>query len=114
MSLNKKPCFARSNLIDLNPDEITQRMSHYTFMINLDWCNGSCNTLDDLSIRIFVSNKTLDVVFNVLKCEVKNSYQKLNNEQRKKLYLYENPYCWFGNCISWIFRHTGYCGNKFQ
>ena len=106
--------FARPNLIDLNPDEITQRMSHYTFMINLDWCNGSCNTLDDLSIRIFVSNKTLDVVFNVFKCEGKNSYQKLNNEQRKKLYLYENPYCWFGNCISWIFRHTGYCGNKFQ
>ena len=33
----------------------------YPFMINLDSCNVSCNTVDDLSRRICVPNKTTDV-----------------------------------------------------
>ena len=38
-------------------------------MVNLDRCNGSCNTLDDPSSRIFVSNKAENVnikVFNMI------------------------------------------------
>ena len=52
-------------LVDLNPSELC----HYQFMINLDKCDGSCNSLDDLSDRICVSNKTEDVnakVFNMI------------------------------------------------
>ena len=38
-------------------------------MVNLDRCNGICNSLDDPSGRICVSNKTEDVnlsLFNML------------------------------------------------
>ena len=38
----------RPTFIDLNPDECNQVLCYYPFMVNLDRCNGSCNTLDDL------------------------------------------------------------------
>ena len=34
ISLIKEPCLARPNLIDLNPDEISQGLCHYPFMIS--------------------------------------------------------------------------------
>ena len=34
-------------------------------MVSLDGCNGSCNTLEDPSDRICVSNKTENVNLNV-------------------------------------------------
>ena len=37
--------------IDLNSDEYNQELRYYPFMVNLDRCNGSCNTLDDPSER---------------------------------------------------------------
>ena len=33
----------RRTLIDLNPVEL----NHYLFMISLDKCSGSCNSVDD-------------------------------------------------------------------
>ena len=45
-------------LIDLNPNELC----YYPFMVNLGRCYGSCNTLNDLSSRIRVPNKTEDVI----------------------------------------------------
>ena len=90
----------RPFLIDLNPVEL----KYYPFMITLDKCNGSCNAVDDLSIKICVLNKTKSInvkVFNVttklkkaktfikhISCNCKskfdsttcNSNQKWNNE----------------------------------
>ena len=40
--------------VDLNPVEI----KYYPFMISLKKCNGICNVVDDLSIKICVPNKT--------------------------------------------------------
>ena len=43
-------------------------MRYYPFMINLDRCNGSCNTLDDPSDKICVPNETENLnlrVFNI-------------------------------------------------
>ena len=34
-------------------------------MVSLDRCNGSCNTLDNPSGRIYVLNKTKDINLNV-------------------------------------------------
>ena len=51
--------------VDLNPNELR----YYPFVVNLDRCDGSCNSLDDLSDRIYVSNKTEDLnakVFNMI------------------------------------------------
>ena len=69
MSLNNQPCIARPTLTDLNSDEYNQVLSYYPFMVNLDRCNGICNTFDDPSSRICVPNKTADVnvnVFNII------------------------------------------------
>ena len=55
----------RPFLIDLNPVElklsIHGKYLDYPFMISLDKCNGSCNTVDDLSTKACVPSKTKDV-----------------------------------------------------
>ena len=69
ISLNNQPCMTRSTFIDLNPHGYNQVLRYYSFMVNLDRCNRNCNTFDDLSYRICVSNKTADLnlsVFNVI------------------------------------------------
>ena len=61
ISLNNEPCLARPTLIDLNSDELSRGLFHYSFMISLGRVGGSCNTLDDLSNRICLPNKTEDM-----------------------------------------------------
>ena len=53
----------RPTLIDLDLDEYNQGLRQYSFTINLDRCNGSCNTLDSPSSRICAPNKTEDDMF---------------------------------------------------
>ena len=54
---------ARPILIDSKSNEL-----HYPpFMVSLDRCHGSCNTLDDFSNRICAPNKTEDVNLSVAK-----------------------------------------------
>ena len=53
--------FSLTYVFYLNPDELSQVLCHYPFMISLDRCNRTCNTLDDLSVGMCVSDKTLDV-----------------------------------------------------
>ena len=55
----------RPTLIDLNPFELR----YYPFMINLDKCRGSCNSVNDLSTKICDPSKTKDLdvkVFNMI------------------------------------------------
>ena len=47
--------------ISLHPNEYSKRLRYYLFALNLDICDGSCNTLNDLSNRVCVSNKTEDL-----------------------------------------------------
>ena len=107
ISLNNQQYMARPNLTDLNSDEYDQGLRYHPLTINLDRSYGICNTLDDLSDRIFVSNKT-EVVhlsnFNkltrktesktlgkLISCECKckfdgrkcNSNQKWNKRKRR-------------------------------
>ena len=65
ISLNNQPCMVRTILTDFNPDEWNQRLHYYPFMVNLDSCNGSCNTLDVTSGRVCVPNKTEEISLNV-------------------------------------------------
>ena len=65
VSLNNKPCITRPTLIDLNP----VKLKYYSFMINLDKFNRSCNAFDNLSTKICVSNKMKSVnvkIFNII------------------------------------------------
>ena len=68
ISLNNKPCLLEPPVIGINLIEL----HYYPFIIRLDICNGSCNTLDDSSGRIYFPNKTEDVNLNVFKYDNKN------------------------------------------
>ena len=57
MSLNNEPCMIRSFLVNSNPVEL----KYYPFMIILDKCSGSCNSVDDLSTKICVPSTTKDI-----------------------------------------------------
>ena len=54
-------------LINLHPDEYSQEFHYYPFSVKLDRCSGSCNTLNDLSKQVCVSNKAEDLNLSVFK-----------------------------------------------
>ena len=47
MSKNNKQWKSRIIFVDLNPIEL----EYYPLVISLDKCNGSCNSVDDLSTK---------------------------------------------------------------
>ena len=47
-------------LIDLNHDELSQGLRYHSYLVSLNRCCGSCNTLDDPSGKICVPNKIED------------------------------------------------------
>ena len=105
VSLNNQSCMTQPSLIYWFKSWWIQPRLHYCpFMVNLDICNGSCNSLDDPPDKICVPSKAEDMhlrAFNVIarinelqtlarhiSCECKckfdgrkcNSNQKWNNE----------------------------------
>ena len=72
MSLNNQQCMTQTTLINLHPIEYIDGLRYYPFAGNLDRCKGSCNTFNDLSSKLCVSNnpkKTQDLdlsVFNMI------------------------------------------------
>ena len=56
-------------LINLHLNEYSQEFHYYPFAVKLDRCVGSCNTLNDLSNKVCIPNKTEDLnlsVFNMI------------------------------------------------
>ena len=56
-------------LINLYDNEYSQVFLYYSFLVKLDRCAGSCNTLNDLSNKLYVPIKTEDLnlsVFNMI------------------------------------------------
>ena len=47
--------------INLHPNEYRQELPYYPFAVKLDKYVGSCNTLNDLSNKACVPNKTEDL-----------------------------------------------------
>ena len=81
MFINNHQCVVRSTPIDLNPDDI----HYYSFTLNVDRCDGSYNTVEDLFLeyccRICIPNLTEDVdlkVFNMMK-EISESKTLIKN-----------------------------------
>ena len=63
-------CLTQPTLINLHPSEYSQEFHYYPFEVKLDRCIGSCNSLNDLTNKVFVPNKTEDLnlsVFNMIK-----------------------------------------------
>ena len=48
------------HLINLHPNEYSQEFYYYPFTVKLHKCVGSCNTLNDLSNKVCIPNKTDD------------------------------------------------------
>ena len=53
--LSKQECKIQPTLINLHPNENNQELCYYPFVIKLDKCVGSCNTLNDLSNKSMCS-----------------------------------------------------------
>ena len=56
--LNGQQCMSQHTLIHLYPNNYGQGLCYYPFVVNLDKCIRSCNTLDDMSNKVYVPNKT--------------------------------------------------------
>ena len=121
-SLSNQKCEIQPTLINLHPNEYSQEFHYYPFAVKLDQCVRSCNTLNDLSNKVCVPNKTEDLnlsVFNMvtrinelktltkhISCECKckfdgtkcNSNQWWNNDkcrcECKQLHVSEKDYVW--------------------
>ena len=57
ISLNKQQCMIRSTLTNLIPNEYSQQLCYYPFVVNLSRCARSCNILNDLSSKVCVPKK---------------------------------------------------------
>ena len=69
VSLSNQKCKIQPTLINLHPNEYSQEFHYYPFAVKLDRCAGSCNTINDLSNKACVPNKTEDLnlsVFNMI------------------------------------------------
>ena len=56
-------------LINWHRNEYIQEFHYYPFAVKLDRCVANCNTLNDLSIKICIPNKTEDLnlsIFNII------------------------------------------------
>ena len=69
LSLSNMKCMTQPFLINLHPNEYSQEFHYYPFAVKLNRCVESCNTLNDLSNKVCVPNKTEDLnlrVFNMI------------------------------------------------
>ena len=69
VSLSNQECMTQPTLINLHPNEYSQEFHYYPFAVKLDRCVESCITLNDLSNKVCVSNKTEDLnlsLFNMI------------------------------------------------
>ena len=64
--LSNQKCMIQPTLIYLHPNEYSQEFHYYRFAVKLDKFVGSCNTLNDLSNKVCVPNKTEDLNISVL------------------------------------------------
>ena len=55
VSLNYEKCMSQPTLINSHPNEYSQELHYYPFVVKLDRCVGNCNTLNDLSNKVCVS-----------------------------------------------------------
>ena len=120
--LSNQRCMSQPIFINLHPNEYSQECHYSPFALKLDRCVGSCNTLNDLSNKVYVPSKIEHLnlsVFNMItginesktltkhiscecKCKVDgrtcNSDQWWNNGKCqcdcKKHHVYEKDYVW--------------------
>ena len=65
MLLSNQKCTTQPTLTNLHRNEYSQQFHYYLFTVKLDRCVGSCNTLNDLSNKVRIPNKTEDLKLSV-------------------------------------------------
>ena len=65
VSLSNQKCEIEPTFIDSHPNDYSQEFHCYSFTVKLDKCVASCNTLDDLSNKVCVPNKTENLNLNM-------------------------------------------------
>ena len=68
-SISNQKCVTQPTLISSYPNEYSHEFHYYPFAVKLYRCVESCNTLNDLSNKVCVPNKTEDLnlsVFNMI------------------------------------------------
>ena len=66
VSLSNQKCMTQTTLINLHSSRSSQEFHYDPFVVNLERCAGNCNSLNDLSIKVCVPNKTEDLNLSVL------------------------------------------------
>ena len=66
ISLSNQKYDIQPTLINLHSNQYTQEFHYYLFAVKLDRCVGRCNTLNDLSNKVCVLNKTEDLNLSVV------------------------------------------------
>ena len=67
-----------------HPNEVSQEFHYYPFAVKLDRCLGSCNTLNNLSNKVCIPNKTEDLNLSMLNQHV---YRNKSIENINKVYI---------------------------
>ena len=61
ISISNQKYMIQLTLINLHPNEYSKEFHYDLFAVKLDRCVGSCNTLNDLSNKLCIPNKTEDL-----------------------------------------------------
>ena len=83
--LNNQKCITQPTLIKLHPNEYTENIRHYPFVVKLHKCVESCITLNDLSNKAFVPNKTEFLNISVFSIISGINESKITNKSRSNL-----------------------------
>ena len=67
ISLRNQKCMIQPTLINVHPNECSQEFHYYPFSVKLDRYVRSCNTLNELSYKVCVSNKTEELNLSAFK-----------------------------------------------
>ena len=70
MDLTNQKCTTQLTIIILHPNEYSQELHYYSFVVNLDKCVRFCNTFNDFPSKVYVPNKTENLnlsVFNTIR-----------------------------------------------
>ena len=85
--LSNQKCMTQPTLINLHPNEYIPEFHCYPFAAKLDRCVPCCNTLNDLSNKVYALNITEDLnlsVFNMI--VLKTLTKHISCERKCKFY----------------------------
>ena len=65
--LSNQKWVIQPTLINLHPNQYSQEFQYYQFSVKLDRCIESCNTLNYLSYKVCIANKTGELNLSIFK-----------------------------------------------